>query len=86
MGARPGAPGGDPCGVFLLALQRQLPLFMDQQQPERLGPRAAARGHAFADQTTIAVLGFGHIGREIARLLRALRRPHDRVSRIRRAG
>jgi phosphoglycerate dehydrogenase-like enzyme len=69
MGAALAPPVATHAVMFLLALQRQLPLFMDQQN-RGVWDRSPGARSRIPDQTTVAVIGFGHIGREIARLLR----------------
>jgi phosphoglycerate dehydrogenase-like enzyme len=56
--------------MLLLALQRQLPAFMANQNG-RVWDRSVGARATIPDQSTVAVIGFGHIGREIGRLLRA---------------
>jgi phosphoglycerate dehydrogenase-like enzyme len=56
---------------LLLTLQRQVPAFVKNQDKHGWDRSAAAKMVIPLGQT-IAVLGFGHIGREIARILRAL--------------
>jgi len=55
--------------MLLLALQRQLPAFMANHN-RRVWDRSVGARATIPDQSTVAVIGFGHIGREIARLLR----------------
>jgi phosphoglycerate dehydrogenase-like enzyme len=69
MGAALAPPVATHAVMLLLALQRQLPLFMDQQS-RRVWARSPGARSRIPDQNTVAVIGFGHIGREIARLLR----------------
>ena len=70
MGAALAPPVATHAVMLLLALQRQLPVFTDQQS-QRVWDRTPGARARIPDQTTVAVIGFGHIGREIARLLRA---------------
>jgi phosphoglycerate dehydrogenase-like enzyme len=56
---------------LLLTLQRQVPAFLRNQDNHGWDRSAAAR-LSMPLGSTAAVLGFGHIGREIARILRAL--------------
>lgn len=56
---------------LLLTLQRQVPLSLENQKKHGWDRRAAAKAVVPFGQTC-AVLGFGHIGREIARIMRAL--------------
>jgi len=56
---------------LLLTLQRQVPAFIENQKKHGWDRAAAARLTIPLGQTC-AVLGFGHIGREIARIMRAL--------------
>lgn len=56
--------------MLLLALQRQLPAFTTNHA-RRVWDRSVGARAVIPDQSTVAVIGFGHIGREIARLLRA---------------
>jgi phosphoglycerate dehydrogenase-like enzyme len=56
---------------LLLALQRQLPAFVKNQQSSAWERSAVAR-MTVPLGTTSLVLGFGHIGREIGRIMRAL--------------
>jgi phosphoglycerate dehydrogenase-like enzyme len=70
MGAALAPPVATHAVMFLLALQRHLPLFADQQN-RRVWDRTPGARARIPDQTTVVVIGFGHIGREIARLLRA---------------
>jgi phosphoglycerate dehydrogenase-like enzyme len=57
--------------TLLLALQRQLMTFYTNQ-PRRAWDRSAVPRMVIPLGSTVAVLGFGHIGQEIARILRAL--------------
>lgn len=56
---------------LLLTLQRQVPAYVKNQDKHGWDRSAAAKMTTPIGQTS-AVLGFGHIGREIARLMRAL--------------
>jgi len=56
---------------LLLTLQRQVPAFLKNQEKHGWDRSAAARV-TIPFGSTVAVLGFGHIGREIARIMRAL--------------
>ena len=56
---------------LLLTLQRQVPAFLKNQEKHGWDRSAAARLNVPLGSTA-AVLGFGYIGREIARILRAL--------------
>jgi len=56
--------------ALLLALQRQLPTFV-ANQARRVWDRDASSRAVIPLGMTAAVIGFGHIGREIGRLLRA---------------
>jgi phosphoglycerate dehydrogenase-like enzyme len=56
---------------MLLTLQRQVPAFLKNQEKHGWDRTAAAKLVVPYGQTC-AVLGFGHIGREIARIMRAL--------------
>ena len=56
---------------LLLTLQRQVPAFLKNQEKHGWDRAAAAKAVVPLGQTC-AVLGFGFIGREIARLMRAL--------------
>ena len=56
---------------LLLTLQRQVPVFLKNQEKHGWDRSAAAKAVVPLGQTC-AVLGFGFIGREIARLMRAL--------------
>ncbi|HVG51683.1 MAG TPA: D-2-hydroxyacid dehydrogenase [Xanthobacteraceae bacterium] len=56
---------------LLLTMQRQVPFFLKNQEKHGWDRSAAAKAVIPLGQTC-AVLGFGHIGREIARLMRAL--------------
>jgi phosphoglycerate dehydrogenase-like enzyme len=56
---------------LLLTLQRQVPAFVENQKKHGWDRSAAAKLSIPFGQTC-AVLGFGHIGREIARIMRAL--------------
>jgi phosphoglycerate dehydrogenase-like enzyme len=56
---------------LLLTLQRQVPAFVKNQEKHGWDRSAAARV-TMPFGSTAAVLGFGHIGREIARIMRAL--------------
>src|SRR5437868_14615913 len=56
---------------LLLTMQRQVPFFLKNQEKHGWDRSAAAKAIVPIGQTC-AVLGFGHIGREIARLMRAL--------------
>jgi phosphoglycerate dehydrogenase-like enzyme len=56
---------------MLLTLQRQVPAFLKNQEKHGWDRSAAAKLVVPYGQTC-AVLGFGHIGREIARIMRAL--------------
>ena len=56
---------------LLLTLQRQVPAFLKNQEKHGWDRSAAAR-LSMPLGSTCAVLGFGHIGREIARIMRAL--------------
>ncbi|MGZ3411196.1 MAG: D-2-hydroxyacid dehydrogenase [Xanthobacteraceae bacterium] len=56
---------------LLLTLQRQVPAFVKNQDKHGWDRSAAAR-LTMPLGSTVAVLGFGHIGREIARIMRAL--------------
>lgn len=56
---------------LLLTLQRQVPAFLKNQEKHGWDRSAAAKLVVPYGQTC-AVLGFGHIGREIARIMRAL--------------
>lgn len=56
---------------LLLTLQRQVPAFVKNQEKHAWDRSAAAR-LSVPNGSTAAVLGFGHIGREIARIMRAL--------------
>jgi phosphoglycerate dehydrogenase-like enzyme len=69
MGAALAPPVATHAVMLLLALQRQLPVFTSQQS-RRIWDRTPGARARIPDQTTVAVIGFGHIGREIARLLR----------------
>jgi phosphoglycerate dehydrogenase-like enzyme len=55
---------------LLLTLQRQIPAFLKNQEKHGWDRSAAAKMITPVGQTC-AVLGFGHIGREIARIMRA---------------
>jgi len=57
--------------ALLLALQRQVPAFIENQK-RSAWDRAAVARMSVPLGTTSLVLGFGHIGREIGRILRAL--------------
>ena len=70
MGAALAPPVATHAVMLLLALQRQLPVFTSQQS-QRIWDRTPGARARIPDQTAVAVIGFGHIGREIARLLRA---------------
>jgi phosphoglycerate dehydrogenase-like enzyme len=66
------APGvGLHAVSLLLTLQRQVPAFLKNQEKHGWDRSAAAKLTIPLGQTC-AVLGFGHIGREIARIMRAL--------------
>jgi len=56
---------------LLLTLQRQVPAYVKNQDNHGWDRSAAAKMTTPIGQTAV-VLGFGHIGREIARLMRAL--------------
>jgi phosphoglycerate dehydrogenase-like enzyme len=56
---------------LLLTLQRQVPAFVKNQEKHGWDRSPAAR-LSMPLGSTCAVLGFGHIGREIARIMRAL--------------
>ena len=56
---------------LLLTLQRQVPAFLKNQEKHGWDRSAAAR-LSIPLGSTAAVLGFGYIGREIARIMRAL--------------
>src|SRR5262249_28921491 len=70
MGAALAPPVATHAVMLLLALQRQLPVLASQQS-RRIWDRTPGARARIPDQTIVAVIGFGHIGREIARLLRA---------------
>jgi phosphoglycerate dehydrogenase-like enzyme len=70
MGAALAPPVATHAVMLLLALQRLLPVFTSQQS-RRVWDRTPGARARIPDETTVAVIGFGHIGREIARLLRA---------------
>jgi len=57
--------------ALLLALQRQIPAFLKNQERGAWERSAAAR-LVVPLTSTCVVLGFGHIGREIGRIMRAL--------------
>ena len=66
------APGvGLHAVSLLLTLQRQVPAFIENQKKHGWDRSAAAKAVIPLGQTC-AVLGFGHIGREVARLMRAM--------------
>jgi phosphoglycerate dehydrogenase-like enzyme len=71
MGDALAAPVATHAVTLLLALQRLLPTAIANQN-SRLWDRSISARAVIPDQSTIVVVGFGHIGREIARLLRAL--------------
>ena len=56
--------------ALLLGVQRQLPAFLAQQK-QHCWDRAPAARCAIPFGSTIALIGFGHIGSEIGRILRA---------------
>ncbi|PWT89584.1 MAG: D-2-hydroxyacid dehydrogenase [Proteobacteria bacterium] len=70
MGDALAAPVATHAVMLLLALQRLLPAAMANQNLH-IWDRSISTPAVIPDQSTIAVVGFGHIGREIARLLRA---------------
>jgi phosphoglycerate dehydrogenase-like enzyme len=70
MGDALAAPVATHAVTLLLALQRLLPTAMTNQNV-RVWDRSISARAVIPDQSTIAVVGFGHIGQEIARLLRA---------------
>jgi phosphoglycerate dehydrogenase-like enzyme len=57
--------------ALLLAMQRQFPVFLKNQDKSAWERSAVAR-MTIPQGTTVLVLGFGHIGREIGRIMRAL--------------
>src|SRR5262245_22410683 len=63
MGDALAAPVATHAVMLLLALQRQLPAFAANQNG-RVWDRTVGARATIPDQSTIAVLGFGHIGRE----------------------
>ncbi len=66
------APGvGLHAVSLLLTLQRQVPAFVKNQDKHGWDRSAAAKMITPIGQTSV-ILGFGHIGRETARLMRAL--------------
>jgi phosphoglycerate dehydrogenase-like enzyme len=69
MGDALAAPVATHAVMLLLALQRLLPTFMANQN-RRVWDRSISARAVIPDQSTVVVIGFGHIGREIARLLR----------------
>jgi phosphoglycerate dehydrogenase-like enzyme len=70
MGDALAAPVATHAIMLLLALQRLVPTFM-ANQGNRIWDRSISARALIPDQSTVAVIGFGHIGREIGRLLRA---------------
>jgi phosphoglycerate dehydrogenase-like enzyme len=70
MGDALAAPVATHAVMLLLALQRLLPTFAANQN-QHIWDRSISARAVIPDQSTVAVVGFGHIGREIARLLRA---------------
>jgi phosphoglycerate dehydrogenase-like enzyme len=70
MGDALAAPVATHAVMLLLALQRLLPTFMANQN-RRVWDRSISARAVIPNQSTVLVIGFGHIGREIARLLRA---------------
>src|SRR5262249_42959882 len=70
MGDALAAPVATHAVMLLLALQRLLPTFLANQN-NRVWDRSISARAVIPDQSTVVVIGFGHIGREIARLLRA---------------
>jgi D-2-hydroxyacid dehydrogenase (NADP+) len=57
----------------LLALSRQLPIWMEAQRRRAWEPLRGAREPAILEGQTAVIVGLGAIGQEIARLCRALR-------------
>jgi phosphoglycerate dehydrogenase-like enzyme len=70
MGDALAAPVATHAIMLLLALQRLVPTFM-ANQGNRIWDRSISARALIPDQSSVAVIGFGHIGREIGRLLRA---------------
>jgi len=70
MGDALAAPVATHAIMLLLALQRLVPTFM-ANQGNRIWDRSISARALIPHQSTVAVIGFGHIGREIGRLLRA---------------
>jgi phosphoglycerate dehydrogenase-like enzyme len=57
--------------ALLLAMQRQFPVFL-RNQDKSAWERSVVARMTIPLGTTVLVLGFGHIGREIGRIMRAL--------------
>jgi phosphoglycerate dehydrogenase-like enzyme len=64
-------PVGTHAVALLLALQRQFPTFL-VNQPKHAWDRSAVPRMVVPYGSTAVVLGFGHIGQEIGRILRAM--------------
>lgn len=54
--------------MFMLALSRGLPYWMDAQRAKRWDPRARQRGYVNIPDSTVLIVGVGGIGAETARL------------------